>query len=79
MRGFRLVAAGKGMVIAADKSGKIKTFFTDVTIVVILVALQVAVYWLYLAGIIMLGISTLLTVISGVECLVKNKKVIASK
>lgn len=77
--GFRLVAAGKGMVIAADKSGKIKTFFTDVTIVVILVALQVVVYWLYLAGIIMLGISTLLTVISGVECLVKNKKVIASK
>ena len=77
--GFRLVAAGKGLVIAADKSGKIKTFFTDVTIVVMLVSLQVGVYWLYIAGIVMLGISTLLTVISGIECLVKNKSVISSK
>ena len=67
------------MVIAADKSGKIKTFFTDVTIVVMLISFQVGTYWLYVAGIVMLGISTLLTIISGVECLVKNKKVIQSK
>ena len=77
--GFRLVAAGKGLVIAADKSGKIKTFFTDITIVVMLISLQVAVYWLLVVGIVMLGISTLLTIISGVECLVKNRKVISSK
>lgn len=77
--GFRLVAAGKGLVIAADKSGKIKTFFTDITIVVILLSIQIGVYWLYIAGIVMLGISTLLTVISGIECLVKNKQVISSK
>lgn len=77
--GFRLVAAGKGLVIAADKSGKIKTFFTDITIVVILLSIQIGAYWLYIAGIVMLGISTLLTVISGIECLVKNKQVISSK
>ena len=77
--GFRLVAAGKGLVIAADKSGKIKTFFTDVTIVVILIAFQVGAYWLYVTGIVMLGISTLLTIVSGAECLIKNKKVISSK
>lgn len=77
--GFRLVAAGKGMVIAADKSGKIKTFFTDVTIVVMLVAVQLNVEWLNWTGIAMLGVSALLTIISGVECLVKNRKVISSK
>ena len=36
--GFRLIAAGKGQVIAADKSGKIKTFLTDIAIVVLLVS-----------------------------------------
>ena len=34
--GFRMLAAKNGKVLAADKSGKIKTFFTDVTIVVML-------------------------------------------
>lgn len=77
--GFRLVAAGKGMVIAADKSGKIKTFFTDITIIITLIALQVGVSWLYVASLIMLGISSVLTVVSGVECLVKNRRVISSK
>ena len=77
--GFRLVAAGKGLVIAADKSGKIKTFFTDITIVVLLIAAQVGAYWLAIVGLVMLGISTVLTVISGVECMVKNKHVISSK
>ena len=77
--GFRLVAAGKGKVIAADKSGKIKTFFTDVAITFILVVAQFNVEILNIIGLILLGISALLTIVSGVECFVKNKQVIQSK
>lgn len=74
--GFRLVASGKNMVIAADWSGKIKTFFTDVTIVVMLVSLQFNVQWLTLTAVIMLVISTLLTVYSGAECIIKNRAIL---
>ncbi len=77
--GFRLVAAGAGKVIAADKSGKIKTFFTDLSIVWILVFANSINAYLKLVGFILLAISTLLTVYSGIECLVKNKEVIEEK
>ena len=78
---FRLIAASKGKVIAADKSGKLKTFFTDVAIVEILVAGQFSVVGFGIAnlvGIILLAISTLLTIYSGIECFVKNKGVISN-
>ncbi len=77
--GFRLVAAGKGLVISADKSGKLKTFFTDIALIFILVSGQITpslfdiTNWI---GTALLGVSTLLTVYSGVECLVKNKNVL---
>ncbi len=79
--GFRLIAAGKGKVIAADWSGKIKTFLTDVAIVVLLVSASFidSLGVLNLIGRILLYLSTLLTVYSGIECLVKNKGVISSK
>ncbi len=74
--GFRLVAADKGQVIAADKSGKLKTFFTDITIVYVLVILGFANATLSLIGLTLLGITTLLTVYSGIECIVKNRAVL---
>ena len=77
--GFRLVAANKGKVIAADKSGKLKTFITDIAITYILVVAQFNNNVLNLIGIVLLGISALLTIISGIECMVKNKEVIQSK
>lgn len=77
--GFRLVAAGKGLVISADKSGKIKTFFTDVTIVWILVFMSFDLPYLKLVGLNLLGVSVLLTVYSGIECIVKNKHVVKDK
>ena len=80
--GFRLVAANKGMVIAADKSGKIKTFATDVAILILLISANLtgtAFNVVNIAGLILFYISTALTVYSGVECMVKNKGVIASK
>ena len=77
--GFRMVAASKGMVIAADKSGKIKTFVTDIAIVVLLVGADItpASYgYMNLAGLILLAIATILTIVSGIECIVKNKDVL---
>ncbi len=77
--GFRLVAAGKNMVIAADVSGKIKTFFTDITIIVVLIGAQITpdVFdTLNLIGFVMLGASALLTVVSGAECIIKNSAVL---
>ena len=77
--GFRLVAAGKSIVIAADKSGKIKTFLTDVTIVVMLVGAQITPTEFDLVNIIgyaLLALSTLLTITSGIECIAKNSSVL---
>lgn len=75
--GFRLVAAGKGIVIAADKSGKLKTFFTDVAILVLLVAGEVQVNAITIVGQVMFWIAVLLTIISGAECIIKNRKVLS--
>ena len=74
--GFRLVAAGKNKVISADKSGKFKTFFTDLAILFILAQANFNVYALNVTGTVLLIISTALTVYSGIECIVKNIEVI---
>jgi CDP-diacylglycerol--glycerol-3-phosphate 3-phosphatidyltransferase len=77
--GFRMVAASKGMVLAADKSGKIKTFFQDLAIIALLLGADLT-PGLYgtvnVVGLILLGIATILTVVSGIEYLVKNKQVL---
>lgn len=79
--GFRTVAASRGLVLAADKTGKIKTVFQDVAIFVLLIGCdnfftESALSPIVLAGLILLGIATLLTVISGVNYLVKNRAVL---
>ncbi|MBQ4097712.1 MAG: CDP-diacylglycerol--glycerol-3-phosphate 3-phosphatidyltransferase [Clostridia bacterium] len=77
--GFRIIAASKGKVLAADKLGKIKTFLQDVAIVVLLVGANVdpGLYSvLNIVGLIMLGVATLLTIISGTECIVKNREIL---
>ena len=80
---LRMIAAKNGKVLAADKSGKIKTFFTDVTIVVMLLAGDFLVWIpkfgriIDMVGLVLFGVSVLLTVISGVSYLVKNKEVFA--
>ena len=80
--GFRMVAASKGAVLAADWSGKVKTFVTDIAIVVLLVGADFmpGLYSVVnIIGLVLLGISTLLTVYSGIECVVKNRKVLQTK
>lgn len=73
--GFRLIAAGKSKVIAADKSGKLKTFFTDITIILMLISAQFttnANQVLNIIAFVCLAISGVLTVYSGAECIIKN-------
>lgn len=73
--GFRIVAASNGKVLAADKSGKIKTFVQDVAVVILLLSADFmpGLYSvLNLIGLGFLGIATLLTIYSGIECIVKN-------
>lgn len=73
--GFRMVAASKGMVIAADKSGKVKTFMQDLAITVLLFGADImpGTYSVIgIIGLVALGIATILTIVSGTECIVKN-------
>lgn len=80
--GFRMVAASKGAVLAADLSGKIKTTVQDVAIVVLLVGKDVtpAPYGIMnIIGLVLLGLATVLTIYSGAECLIKNRKVLQTE
>ena len=73
--GFRIVAASNGKVLAADKSGKVKTFVQDIAVLVLLLSADFmpGLYsTLNIVGLCFLGIATLLTIYSGIECIVKN-------
>ena len=79
--GFRLVAVDKGIVIAADKIGKVKTFIQDVAIVVLIVCFDFDFMlfdlpFIRVLGLALLVLATLLTIISGVSYLIKNKEVL---
>ena len=82
---LRMMAAKQGKVLAAEKIGKIKTFFTDVTLVVVLLASGLyefsatteAARIIAIISLVGFAISVLLTIISGVSYLVKNKEVFA--
>ena len=77
--GFRIVAASNGKVLAADKSGKVKTFTQDVAVVILLMGadLMPCLYSVVnIVGLAFLGLATLLTIYSGIECIVKNVDVL---
>jgi len=81
--GFRMVAASSGTVIAADIFGKYKTTCQDISIVVLLIGAGVSELTDHLAGVIInyiglafFALAVVLTVISGVNYLVKNKEVL---
>ena len=81
--GFRLVAVEKRAVIAADKLGKIKTVLQDVTIFTILVGmafLNIKTYEAFnVIALILLMLSTLLTVVSGANYIIKNRQVLTDE
>jgi len=77
--GLRTVAAAEGVVIAAGATGKIKTILQMIAIPAILIR-----NWpFYYIGIpfatVMLWASVIMTVVSGVEYVIKNKEIFINK
>ncbi len=78
--GFRMVAADAGVVIAADKVGKYKTVAQDLTVIVLLVYGgfseffydSMAVEVLNYVGLGLLAVAAVLTIVSGINYIVKN-------
>lgn len=75
--GFRIIAAGRGVIIAADKWGKIKTVVQIIAIVAILIRnFPISFITDFPLGMVLMYIAVVLTVISGVNYLAKNAKVL---
>lgn len=72
--GFRLIAAEAGIVIAASMWGKIKTVVQMLMVIVLLPGIQTSVFPV-LGGILEI-LAAILTVISGVDYILKNKQVL---
>lgn len=71
---FRAVAAKKGMVLAADIYGKIKTVLLDVGVAFLIVAgTHIVIVWI---GEIVFYVGAVLTVVSGLNYMLKNKRVL---
>ena len=81
--GFRMIAAGRGIVLAADKLGKLKTVFQDDSIALILAGMAFIGYEagvvIAAVGIFCFYICTVLTVVSGVNYVVRNKQVLSEE
>ncbi len=81
--GFRLVAVEKRAVIAADKLGKFKTVTQDFTVLYFLIAMAFlghgADFALGVVGISLLGVTTLLTVASGANYIIRNRSVLSDR
>lgn len=76
---FRQIAATAGIVLAAEKLGKYKTVFQDVCVVVLLVSADLTGTALKICNGIGLGlfaVAAVLTLVSGVSYVVKNKQVL---
>ena len=75
--GLRLVAAGKGVVLAAGNLGKIKTTLQDIS----LPFLMVADFWkpFRIIGVILLYASLIMSIWSGWDYVYKNRKLISQE
>ena len=69
--GFRLVAADKGVVIAASYWGKFKTVFQMVAVCLLIVDIPV----LHILTQLILWIAVILTIVYLIDYLIKNKDV----
>ena len=72
--GFRLIASDNGIVIAASYWGKFKTVFQMAMVIVMIIATQSTV--LYVLGNILMYIALVLTVVSLIDYIYKNKDVL---
>ncbi|MDC7243923.1 MAG: hypothetical protein PQJ44_08445, partial [Sphaerochaetaceae bacterium] len=71
---IRLVAVGEGKIVKASKWGKYKTAVTMFTIIYYLLVMPVNTQVINLIGVILVSLSVLLTVISGIDYFIKNRK-----
>ena len=77
--GLRAIAAGEGIIIAAGKSGKLKTILQMTALTVILLRdWPFALFTDFPVGNIILWAAVIMTVYSGIEYIVKNKQVFLS-
>ena len=72
--GFRLIASDKGVVIAASYWGKFKTTFQMIMVIVLILDIQTPAF--QLLGTVLIWIATILTIVSLVDYLAKNKDVL---
>lgn len=72
--GFRLIASDNGIVIAASYWGKFKTTFQMLMIIVLILNIQMPFF--EVLGIVLTYVALVLTVISLIDYLVKNKDVL---
>ena len=84
---FRIIAASKGLTLAADKWGKAKTVCQMISLIILLPYSSLLreigdAKWLsvwYYVGFCLLALSTVLTIISGVNYILKNRQVLHDK
>ena len=72
--GFRLIAADNGVVIAASYWGKFKTASQMVTVILLVLNIQNTVFTVL--GTVFIYISLVLTVVSLIDYIAKNKEVV---
>ena len=72
--GFRLIASDNGVVIAASYWGKFKTVTQMIMVIALIINIQHPVYFLFRN--ILIWVSVILTVVSLVDYVVKNKDVL---
>ena len=77
--GIRTVAASEGIVIAADMSGKIKTVLQMIAVPMLLIVPIIDNSIFYTISMVFLWASLIMTIYSGVEYVVKNRKVFTLK
>ncbi len=76
---LRLVAASGNLVIAASKSGKLKTVIQMIVLTVLFFTPQIREFIKFPLIEILVWISVVVTVVSGAEYLIKNKDVLKTK
>ena len=72
--GFRLIAADNGVVIAASYWGKFKTTFQMLMVIVLI--LNIDIPFFQILGVILTYVALILTVVSLIDYIVKNKDVL---
>ena len=72
--GFRLIASDNGVVIAASYWGKFKTTFQMLMVIVLILNIQMSFF--QILGVILTYVTLILTVVSLIDYIVKNKDVL---